>query len=156
MSRLLAAFAVALLLTHPASAQRARHDVTPEDYFSLAAVTDLAVSPDGKHVAYCDARWQASTDDRKADLWVVPTDGKTGPTRLTGDRANDRHPRWSADGKAVYVLANRKREAEKKPPYDGTSQVWRVPLDGGEPRPVTRVEGGLTGFDYAPKADAVF
>ena len=31
-----------------------------------------------------------------------------------------------------------------------------MPLDGGEPRAVTQVEGGVAGFDYAPKADALF
>jgi dipeptidyl aminopeptidase/acylaminoacyl peptidase len=146
------------LLAGPAPAQEngKKRDVTPDDYASVSLVTELAVSPDGGHVAYCEARWQVSTDDRKTDLWAVPTDGKGKPRRLTSDRANDRHPRWSADGKAVYVLANRKREAEKKPPYDGTTQVWRVSLDGGDPKPVTWVEGGVTGFDYAPKLDEVF
>ncbi len=150
--------ATAVLPVGPAPAQEngRKHDITPDDYASVALVTELAVSPDGARVAYCEARWQVSTDDRKTDLWVVPTDGKGKPRRLTSDRANDRRPRWSADGKAVYVLANRKREAEKKPPYDGTTQVWRIPLDGGDPKPVTWVAGGVTGFDYAPKADEVF
>jgi acylaminoacyl-peptidase len=150
---------VLLVLAVPAAAQPPAirdHAITLDDYATLAAITELAVSPDGKHVAYCEARWDKAVDQRKADLWVVATDGKGKPTRLTGDRANERHPRWSADGKAVYVLANRKREAETKPPYDGKTQVWRVPLDGGEPRAVTRVEGGVTGFDYAPKADVLF
>ena len=62
-------------------------------------ITELAVSPDGKHVAYCEGRWDKADDDRKTDLWVVATDGKGKPRRLTGDRANDRHPKWSADGK---------------------------------------------------------
>ena len=147
---------VVFLLAAPAAAQPRTHDVTIDDYFTLATITQFAVSPDGEHVAYCDARWQQSTDDRKADLWVVPTDGKGKPTRLTSERANERHPRWAADSKAVYVLANRKREAEKKPPYDGSTQVWRVPLNGGEPQAVTRVEGGVSGFDYAAKADELF
>ncbi len=157
MPRLLSTLAV-IALVAPAPAQDAagKRAVTPEDYFSVALVADLAVSPDGKHVAYCDSRWQKSTDDRKAELWVVPTDGKGKPVRLTSDRANERHPRWAADGKSVYTLASRKREAEKAPPYDGSTQVWRVPLDGGDPKPVTRAEGGVTGFDYAPKTDELF
>ena len=121
------------------------HAITVDDYATLAAITDLAVSPDGKHVAYCEGRWDTADDKRKTDLWVVATDGKGKPTRLTGERANDRHPKWARDGKAVYVLANRKREAEKKAPYDGTTQVWRVSLNGGEPLAVTRVEGGSPG-----------
>jgi dipeptidyl aminopeptidase/acylaminoacyl peptidase len=132
------------------------HDVTPDDYFSLATVTQFAVSPDGLNVAYCEARWQQSTDDRKTDLWLVPTGEKPTPRRLTSDRTNDRSPKWSADGKTIYFLGNRKREAEKKPPYDGTTQVWRITPDGGEPQPVTRVEGGVSGYDFADDAGQVF
>jgi acylaminoacyl-peptidase len=148
-----------LLAALPAAAQPPAvrdHDITIDDYATLATIRELAVSPDGKHVAYTEARWDKADDLSKTDLWVVSTDGKGKPTRLTGDRANDRRPKWSADGKAIYVLGNRKREAETKPPYDGKPQVWRVPLDGGDPRAVTKVEGGVTGFDYSPKADMLF
>ena len=54
----------------------------------------------------------------------------------------------SADGKSVYVLANRGPKAK--------TQVWRVPVGGGEPVAVTKAQNGVTGYDYAPVADAVF
>ena len=139
-----------------ASAAEPPHDVTIDDYFSLATVTQLAVSPDGQYAAYCEARWQLSTDDRKTDLWVVATGNDPQPRRLTFDRPNGRSPQWSADGKTIYFLADRKREAEKKPPLDGKPQVWRIALDGGEPQPVTQVEGGINGYDLAASADQLF
>jgi dipeptidyl aminopeptidase/acylaminoacyl peptidase len=145
-----------LAAARPVSAQSRTHDVAPEDYFSLATITELAVSPDGAHVAYCEARWDKADDGRKTDLWVVAVDGRGRPRRLTFDRANDRNPKWSADGKTIYLLGNRKREAEKKAPFDGTTQIWSVASDGGEPRPVTRVPGGISGYDYAARADALF
>ncbi|HEY3788408.1 MAG TPA: hypothetical protein VGL71_06105, partial [Urbifossiella sp.] len=48
-----------LLVAGSAAAQpTARtHDVTPDDYASIALVSELAVSPDGKQVAYCLATW---------------------------------------------------------------------------------------------------
>jgi acylaminoacyl-peptidase len=150
---------VLLVVAAPAAAQPQAvrdHAITIDDYATLATIRELAISPDGKHVAYTEARWDTADDLSKTDLWVVATDGKGKPTRLTSDRANDRHPRWSADGKAIYVLGNRKREAETKPPYDGKPQVWRVPVQGGEAQAVTKVAGGVTGFDYAPKADVLF
>ena len=53
-------------------AQPARtHDITVDDYFSLGVVADVATSPSGSHVAYSEGRWQQTTDDRKADLWLV-------------------------------------------------------------------------------------
>jgi dipeptidyl aminopeptidase/acylaminoacyl peptidase len=150
------AFFLLLVLGGPALAQDRTHDITPDDFFTLKSVTELAVSPDGKHVAYGVASWDLKADNRKTDLWVVSTDGKGTPRQLTSSRANDRHPKWAADGKGVYVLANRKNDGESKPPFNGKAQVWFVPLEGGEPIAVTKAEGGVTGFDYAPKADAVF
>ncbi len=154
--RTLPVFPLLLLVVGFAPAADRTHEIVPEDYFSIAMVTDLAVSPGGKHVAYCDSRWDKGANNRRSDLWVVGIEGKEKPRRLTVDRANDRHPQWAADGKSIYVLGNRKREAEKKPPYDGTSQVWKIPVAGGEPAPITRVDGGVTGFDYAPKSEAIF
>src|SRR5437763_7523867 len=136
-----------LLFALPAFAEPARtHDITIDDYETLATIRELAVSPDGKFVAYTEARWDKSDDLQKTDLWVVGTDGMGKPTRLTGDRANDRHPKWSHDGKAIYVLGNRKREAETKPPYDGKTQVWRIDAASGVASAATGVAGGVVQF----------
>jgi dipeptidyl aminopeptidase/acylaminoacyl peptidase len=131
------------------------HDITPEDYASVNMITEIAVSPDGKRVAYCLATWDKKADNRRTELWVVDTDGKGTPTQLTKDRAGDRHPKWSADGKSIYTLADRFKQGEKAP-LNGKTQVWKVPVEGGDPVAVTKVGAGVVGYDYAPKADAVF
>jgi dipeptidyl aminopeptidase/acylaminoacyl peptidase len=146
-----------LLLTVPLAAQEPTHSVTPDDYFTLNTITEIALSPDGKQVAYTLAVWDKGEDNRRSDLWVIGTDLKGKPMKLTYDRANDRHIKWSADGKHLYFLGNRKKAAETKPPFDGSSQVWRIAADGGgEVKAITREVGGVTGFDYAPKADALY
>ena len=149
MPRMLAFVTIAVIGVAPA--QDRSQPLTPDDYASVAAVTEIALSPQGKHVAYCEARWDAVEDVRKTDLWVVATHGRNAPRRLTFDRANDRHPKWSADGSYIYVLGNRKRANETAPPYDGKTQVWRIPAEGGEPFAVTRVPGGVAAYDLAPK-----
>ena len=151
------AIALILFVTFaiPTLAQERTHDITPDDYATVNTITEIAVSPDGKQVAYCLATWDRKADNRRTDLWVVSTDGKGKLRQLTKDRANDHAPKWSADGKSIYVLANRKKDKETKPPLDGKTQVWKVPLEG-EPVAVTKVKAGITGYDYAPKADEVF
>lgn len=51
-----------------AAAAEPTHEFTVDDYFSLAAVMHLAVSPDGPHAASWETRWQQSSDDRKAKM----------------------------------------------------------------------------------------
>lgn len=131
--------------------------VTPDDYASVATPVEVAVSPDGKQVAYVLATWDEKSDRRVTAVWVVPTDGKGTPRKLTADAANDRHPKWAADGKSLYVVANRRKDGQREPPYNGSPQVWRLPAEGkAAPAPVTRAAGGVVHFDYAPKADEVF
>ncbi|MDY3558898.1 LpqB family beta-propeller domain-containing protein [Gemmata sp. JC673] len=145
MRRVLALCLFVAAAGHLSAAPERTHDITPADYAGVNTITEIALSPDGKQVAYTLATWDKKGDKRATELWVVDTDGKGKPKQLTTDRANDRHPKWSADGKAVFVLANRK----------GKAQVWKVPLDGA-PEAVTSAKGGVIGYDYAPKADAVF
>jgi dipeptidyl aminopeptidase/acylaminoacyl peptidase len=150
-----ASLVLILAAASPAAAQS--RPITPADYGSVATATEVAVSPDGMQVAYTVAKWDEKADNRRTDLWVTATDGKGTPRKLTSDRANDRHPKWAADGSAVYVLRNAKVKDAKEPPRDGTAQVWRVSATGkAAPVAVTTVKGGVTGYDYAPKADALF
>jgi dipeptidyl aminopeptidase/acylaminoacyl peptidase len=139
------------------------HDIVPDDYASVNTAGEVAVSLDGKQAAYTLLTWDKKADNRRADLWVVDTDGKGKPRQLTHDRAGEHSPKWSADGKFVYVLATRKKDdktdekkGEAKPPFNGKPQVWKVPVAGGEPVAVTKLDGGVQAFDYAPEADAVF
>ena len=147
---------VCFLFASTAWAQSTRtHAITVDDYFSLGTIFDIALSPDGKTIAYTEGRWQQSSDDRKADLWIVdPKTQKT--TRLTFDRAADRSPAWSENAKHLYFLGNRKREGEKKPPYDGKTQIWRISVAGGEPQAVTRIDGGVASFQLAPDYQALY
>ncbi len=145
MPRAVVALLLALVAASAPAAERT-HAIVPEDFFSQAIVTGLALAPDGGRVAYAQAVWGEADAPRATDLWVV--DAATAERRrLTFDGAGAGNPTWSADGELVYFLAKARRAGEEKPPHDGSSQVWRVPARGGEPLAVTRVEGGVELFD---------
>ena len=129
------ALACATLAAPPAPAAERTHDVTLDDYFTLATITELAVSPDGKAVAYTVATWDKADDDRKTDLWVVATDGKGKPTRLTVDRANDRHPKWARRRQGdLRPRQPQARGARRSRPTTARPRSGASPLDGGEPQ----------------------
>ncbi len=121
------------------------HDITVEDYFSLANVIAVAVSPDGRTVAYTEQRWNPEADRRETDLWTVDTATRR-VARLTFDEATERAPTWSHDGNFIYYQAGVSRPGETAPPYDGSTQVWRIPPGGGQPLAVTRVTDGIGSF----------
>ncbi len=124
------------------------HDVTPDDYFTIAPITSCAASPDGRYIAYTEMRWEPPAEKRNTDLWVVET-GTKAVRRLTFDRAGDLSPKWTPDSGYIYFTSNRKRAGEEDPPYDGKKQVWRISPQGGEPMAVTRVKDGVGQFDLS-------
>jgi dipeptidyl aminopeptidase/acylaminoacyl peptidase len=131
------------------------HRITPDDYFTIAAITGVALSPDGSMAAFIEQRWEPPEATRNSDLWVVEV--ATGSARrLTFDRSNEAVPRWSADGAFIYYTTDSKRPGDEAPPYDGSTQVWRVSPAGGEPQAVTRIAGGIGHFDLAGDGSSLF
>ena len=121
------------------------HDITVDDYFTLANITALAVSPDGRTAAYIETRWEPPAEKRNADLWTVDLATRE-RRRQTFDPASESSPVWSTDGRFIYYSAAYSRGEADAPPWDGSTQVWRIAPDGGEPQAVTRVVDGIDHF----------
>ncbi|MFY7953183.1 MAG: S9 family peptidase, partial [Armatimonadaceae bacterium] len=75
---------------------------------------------------------------------VVPTDGSKPFAVWTSGSGNESDPQWSPDGSYLGFVSTRE---EKR------SQVYRIPVDGGEAVPVTRLpEGSLLEWCWSPDA----
>ncbi len=146
---------MAVLLTVALARAEAPRTIVPNDYFSLAAINECRLSPDGRHVAYTETRWEPPAELRNTDLWVINCETRHA-RRLTFDRANDAHPVWSPSGKTIYFSAARELPGSSEPPYDGTMQIWSVSVDGGSPRAVTRVKDGISGFRLAMDGNSIY
>ncbi|GAA4461512.1 S9 family peptidase [Phytohabitans houttuyneae] len=103
----------------------------------------LALSPDGRWVAYVVTPAGRAGDHPVSELWVAAVDANSAPRRLARGEAYDSAPRWSADSRSIYFLSDR---AER-----GTAQLQRAALAGGAVRPLTRWAGGVSG--HLPLAD---
>ncbi|MCA9519898.1 MAG: S9 family peptidase, partial [Myxococcales bacterium] len=123
---------------------RRTHRVTPEDYFTIGALIDARVSPDGRAIVYAEMRWESGRETRNTDLWRVDLQTKR-RQRLTFGPEGDYAPRWSVDGRQIYFISARKNAA-KKPPHNGKPQIWRIRADGSRLVPITREEDGVASF----------
>lgn len=131
------------------------HEITIDDYFSQAYISQCEISPDGNHVAYIEVRWNKEDDQRNYDLWVVDVESQR-RQRLTFERTSEYAPQWAPDSRTIYFAATFKREGEKKPPYDGKTQVWRILRDGSGLNPVTQVKGGVHQFEVSRDGSAIY
>lgn len=153
MIRALIPVSPALFASAVAGAERT-HDITIEDYFSQAHLSGLAISPDGAEAAYVESRWGAEDEPRNGELWVLDIATKA-PKRLTFEQKSISAPSWSPDGALIYFTAEFKREGEKKPPFDGKKQVWRIAADGGGLTPVTQVKDGIADYELAGDSSTI-
>ncbi|MEN8005830.1 MAG: S9 family peptidase [Candidatus Krumholzibacteriota bacterium] len=130
------------------------HTIVPEDYFDLISLGNLAVSPDGKTIAYTESRWGEGKEGRHSELWTVGRDG-SGPARHTFDGFGVSSVAWSPDGKTVYFLG-RDKAGRENPPHDGSRQVWRLVPGAGAPVPVTRINDGVSSFTLSPDGTVLY
>jgi dipeptidyl aminopeptidase/acylaminoacyl peptidase len=117
---------VASLLCIAPAADESSHPFSAHDMLAMERISDPRVSPDGSRIVFTVRTTDLEENKGRTDLWLVRADA-TGLRRLTSHPSNDHNPRWARDGRAVLFLSSR----------SGSSQVWRIPVDGGEAEQVT-------------------
>lgn len=118
------------------------------------AVSSVAISPDGSRVAFVvrTPRMAGKQSEYRSHVWVANTDG-SGARQFTRGAKSASNPDWSPDGNWLAFQSGRADDAapasgddEKGP----KTQIWVLPMAGGEARPVTDAEAGVGSFRWSP------
>jgi dipeptidyl aminopeptidase/acylaminoacyl peptidase len=117
-----------------------------QDLVRLARLSEPAVSPDGKHIAYTLRATDMDANRGRTAIWTVDArKHNASPARITDLEANSSSPEWSGDGRFLYYLSNR----------GGSMQVWRT-APGAEPHQVTALPLDVGSYHVSPRGDRVF
>ncbi len=112
-----------------------------QDVRRISKLSDPQISPDGKNIAVVISTPDWDKDTRPDRLVLV--NAATGAQRtLTWDRDSVSSPRWSPSGDRLGFLAKDTKTKEM--------QVFVMPMDGGDPRPVTEADQGVDEFSWSP------
>jgi dipeptidyl aminopeptidase/acylaminoacyl peptidase len=131
----------------------------PDDLYRLRVATEPRISPDGRWAVATLQTVAPTYDGYRQSLWFVPTDPADGePRQLTIGARNDRHPRFSPDGRTLAFLSDRRLTAEEEPTRpkeakdrEDKDQVHLLPIDGpGEARRLTDLPRGVEAFEWSP------
>ncbi|MDQ6672003.1 MAG: S9 family peptidase [Chloroflexota bacterium] len=124
-----------------------RRGVAADDLYRLRIVGDPQVSPDGSLVAYVVA-WVDPGDHTRyrSQLMLADAHASRLPRALTSGLHRDSMPRWSPDGLWLAFVSDR---------VGTPSQLFLLPLQGGEPCQLTRLERGAGGAVWSPTGDRV-
>jgi dipeptidyl aminopeptidase/acylaminoacyl peptidase len=134
---LYAALFFSALVTVPSVADA--RGLTVDDMLAMQRISDPAVSPDGKWIAFAVRDTDYDANRGRYDVWLAAIDGSL-VQRLTSDPENDQEPRWSPDGRWIYFTSSR----------SGSAQVWRIQPTGGEAEQVTKLDTDINGFKLMP------
>lgn len=100
------------------------------------------LAPDGRLLCYVLTPASRTGDHLDTELWLVGTDDTGAPRRVTGDRATEARPRWSADSGTLFFLSDRAGR--------GIPQVHRLTLADGTVTASTGWRAGIV--DHLPLA----
>jgi dipeptidyl aminopeptidase/acylaminoacyl peptidase len=135
------ACALLILIVSPAAAAE---PFSAADALNLKRVTTVDLSPDGAWAAYTVSVPRSADEDSGSpwsELHLVST--STGQTRrfVTG-KVNVGSPQWSPDGKFIAFTMARVKDAK--------TQVWLIPMDGGEAFELTSSRSSVLSFRWDP------
>ncbi|HYN41103.1 MAG TPA: S9 family peptidase, partial [Thermoanaerobaculia bacterium] len=141
------AFAAALLAVAalPLAAASEKRAVTIDDLYRVKGVAEPAIAPDGRSVAFAVTTTDLPAVKRWTNLWRVDADGRNARALTVLDK-RDSNPSYSPDGATLAFLSTR----------SGTSQVWFLPVAGGEPEKKTDLPGGVGAFRFSPDGKRLF
>jgi dipeptidyl aminopeptidase/acylaminoacyl peptidase len=150
-TRIIGSGVVVLALLAPGAA--AQDPIVTTDLLRLRSVSSIAVSWDGTQAVVAVRSIGADPSSKpdeppawnnRSHLHLVDLTDVSPPRQLTiGDRY-DHSPALSPDGRRVAFVRGRGGD------FDAPAQVWVLPLDGGEARPVTDLADGAGGPRWSP------
>lgn len=118
--------------------------MTPEVLWSFGRVGSVAVSPDGKTVAFTISYTKIEENKTYSDIYTMPAEGGD-YTQLTYTKGVEFNIDWRPDGAKITYLSA----------ASGDVQLWEMNPDGSQNKQVTNVEGGIEGYKYSPAMDKI-
>ncbi|HWI53046.1 MAG TPA: S9 family peptidase [Symbiobacteriaceae bacterium] len=108
-----------------------------QDLLSFQLAGDVQMAPGGDRVAFVTSRIDQEKNTTTTSIYMAAPGSPA--VRFTGGES-DTAPRFSPDGSQLAFISRR----------SGQAQVWLMSLQGGEARQLTKVQGGVGEFAWAP------
>jgi len=127
---------VSFLIIQISFAQKGNDLIKVTDMLKIKTVGSITLTNDGSKAAFTVT--SIEPDDTKIDyryvsqVYMINTDGTSSPKQLTSSKDGSTTPSWSPDGKQLAFARV----------VDSKSQIFILPMDGGEAMQLTRNKNG--------------
>jgi dipeptidyl aminopeptidase/acylaminoacyl peptidase len=122
----------------------ASHPFNANDLVMMNRLGDPQLSPDGSRIAFQMRETDYASNKGSNGIWTLDLSAHGAqPVRLTDKEISASSPRWSADGKSIYYLAQAKG--------DEYTRVWRMAaMPGSAPQSETPWPADINTFKLSP------
>lgn len=141
--------------SQPVCGETTKRPIEIDDYFTLANISNCRVSPDDRHVAYIESRWDVPHKDRFSEIWLLDLATKA-RQRLTFDPASDSNLRWSPDGEFLYFICSKASDDVDEEVKKSKRQLWRICKDGSDLQQLTRIKKGVQRFEIGARGQGLY
>src|SRR5260370_6511066 len=128
----------AIFLVAAASFAQKKRAFTIEDLYRVQNAGDLSLSPDGRTLLFTVTLSDLPHGKRTTRIWMMDADGSNLRTLTQG--TNDASPHFSPGGRTIAFIRTN----------DGQSNLWLLPLSGGDPHPLTSISTGIADPLWSP------
>ena len=108
---------------------------TPELMWKLGKMGEYALSPDGKQIAYTTTFYDIAQNKGNAEVYLIPTEGKAQPFRLTNTSQSEFNPVWLDASTLLFARGN---------------DIVSINVSSKSEKVLATIEGGLEGFKVSP------
>ncbi|MCF8302177.1 MAG: S9 family peptidase [Bacteroidales bacterium] len=135
---------LSFLLLFVTSQLFAQGRLTPEKMWKMGRVGDLQISPDKSTILYGVSTYNLEANSGQRDLYIMSLEDKEA-VKVTSFGGSEFNGRFRPDGKRIGFLSGE----------SGSVQLWEMNPNGTDKQQITHIEGGITGFKYAPTMDKI-
>ena len=122
----------------------AQRPITSEDIVNLKTVSQASFHSDGSKIVYIKSIPSAKDGDKVSsfkEIWVTKSNGKD-KKKYTSSSSSIRSPQWTPKGDISYLSRNKD--------FDKNTQIYTIPIDGGEPSILTSHDQGIISYKWSP------
>ncbi|MBX2899134.1 MAG: S9 family peptidase [Cyclobacteriaceae bacterium] len=134
---------IVLVLVVVAGHSQTKSPIVASDLMKIATTNQIQISPDGTKAVLVVNRKAVKNENEyyyTRNLYLLDLVSKGEPVQLTFGDKNDLAPQWSPDGKQILFV---RTDGDK-------SQLWLLPLSGGEAHAITKSEYGAGNPRWSP------
>ncbi len=137
-------YLLSAVLLYAFGAAAAQDILTPEQLIDRYELGELQWAADGQRLAMV-VKEPVSEDGQAANIWMYEA-GADPIRQLTWNGTSNHQPRWSPDGNRLAFLSTRDEDK---------TQIYLLPMTGGEAQALTKAAADVVGFEWSPDGKTI-